>query len=76
MLAASAANLGRRGIRGTVDLPGSGLSYSETKPWHRRIAHRAGELAANPTPVRRGLPIIGWVILIVVVVAIVGALGR
>ena len=57
-------------------LPGSGLSCSETKPWHRRIVHRAGELAANPTPVRRGLPIIGWLIFIVVVLAIVAVLGR
>ena len=69
-------NFGRRGIRGTVGLPGSGLSYSESAPWHRRLARRAGELAANPTPVRRGWPIIGWLILIVAVVAIVWALGR
>src|SRR5690348_861919 len=69
-------NLGQRSIRTTVGLPGSGLSYSETKPWHRRVARRAGELAANPTPVRRGYPIVGWFILIVAVVAVVVALGR
>ena len=69
-------NFGRRGIRGTVGLPGSGLSYSESAPWHRRLAHRAGQLAASPTPVRRGAPIVGWLILIVAVVAIVIALGR
>ena len=69
-------NLGKRGVRTTVGLPGSGVSYSETAPWHRRVARRAGELAANPTPVRRGSPIIGWLILIVAVVAVVAALGR
>ena len=37
---------------------------------------RAGQLAANPTPVRRGAPIVGFMILIVAVVAIVAALGR
>src|SRR5258708_568629 len=72
----AAVNLGRRGIRGTVGLPGSGISYSETAPWHRRVARRAAQLAANPTPVRRGWPIVGWLILIVAVVAIVAALGR
>ena len=71
----AAVNLGRRGLRGTVGLPGTGLSYSESAPWHRRVARRAGGLAANPTPVR-GWPIIGWLILIVAVVAIVWALGR
>jgi hypothetical protein len=69
-------NLGRRGVRTTVGLPGSGISYSESVPWHRRVARRAGQLAANPTPVRRGAPIVGWLILIVAIVAIVAALGR
>ena len=69
-------NLGKRGIRGTVGLPGTGISYLETAPWHRRVARRAGQLAANPTPVRRGYPIVGWLILIVAVVAVVAALGR
>jgi len=70
LTSAGAASAGRSACRA------AGSAYSETKPWHRRIAHRAGELAAIPTPVRRGLPIIGWVILIVAVVAIVVALGR
>jgi hypothetical protein len=69
-------NLGKRGIRTAVGLPGSGISYSETKPWHLRAARRAGQLAANPTPVRRGNPIVGWLILIGAVVATVAALGR
>ena len=29
-------NFGRRGIRGTVGLPGRGISDSESAPWHRR----------------------------------------
>src|SRR5690242_464975 len=69
-------NFGKRGIRSTVGLPGSGISYTEMKPWHRRLARRAGQFAANPTPVRRGYPIVGWFILIVAVVAVVLALGR
>jgi len=69
-------NLGKRGVRTTVGLPGTGISYNETAPWHRRVARRAGQLAANPTPVRRGAPIVGFMILIVAVVAIVAALGR
>ena len=69
-------NLGKRGVRSAVGLPGSGISYSEMKPWHRRVARRAGELAANPVPVRRGALIVGWLILIVAVAAIVWALGR
>ena len=69
-------NLGKRGVRTTVGLPGTGLSYSESAPWHRRLARRAGQLAANPAPVRRGAPVIGWFILIVAIVAVVVALGR
>jgi hypothetical protein len=30
-------NLSRRGRRATIGLPGSGLSYSEYAPWHRRV---------------------------------------
>jgi hypothetical protein len=54
-------NFGRRVIRATVGLPGTGLSWSE------RIKPGRG---------RRGAPIIGWLIAIVAVVAIVIALGR
>src|SRR5438093_4277518 len=69
-------NLGKRGVRTTVGLPGSGFSYSETAPWHPRVACRAGQLAANPTPVRRGGPIVGWLILIVAVRVVMALLGR
>ena len=69
-------NLGRRGVRTTVGLPGSGLSYSETKPWHQGAAHRAGELATSLVPGRRGSAIIGWIILLIAVVAIVALLGQ
>jgi Protein of unknown function (DUF4236) len=31
-------NLGPRGARATVGLPGTGISYSEAAPWHRRVA--------------------------------------
>src|SRR5689334_4179639 len=73
---AATVNLGNRGVRSTVGLPGSGISYSEMKPWHRRAVRRAGEFAANPTSVRRGAPIIGWLILIVAVGVVVALLGR
>ena len=54
-------NFGRRGIRGTVGLPGTGLSWSE------RI---------RPSLGRHGAPIAGWLIAIVAAVAIVALLGR
>jgi len=54
-------NFGRRGTRATVGLPGTGLSWSE------RIRPGRGG---------RGAPIVGWLILIVAIVAIIAALGR
>jgi len=69
--------LGQRGIRGTVGLPGTGIGYSKSAPWHRPAVRRAAEPAANPTPVRRrGPSIIGWLILLIAVVAILMLLGR
>ena len=65
-------NLGRHGIRTTVGLPGSGLSYSETKPWHQG----AGERTTSLAPRRRGSAIIGWIILLIAVAAIAVLLGR
>ena len=38
--------VGPRGIRGTVGLPGTGISYSETAPWHRRAGAAAKSNAA------------------------------
>jgi hypothetical protein len=48
-------NIGKRGIRGTVGLPGTGLSYSESAPWHHRAGHAAKSNAA---------PLIGLVMLV------------
>jgi len=59
-------NLGRRGIRGTVGLPGTGLSYSETAPWHRRD----GDQADQPPRTRPS----GWpVVVIFLVLLAIGA---
>src|SRR5689334_10056769 len=69
-------SLGKRGVRTTVGLPGIGLSYRERMPWHRRAVRRADQLAANPTPVRRGLPVVGWFILLGFVGVVLALLGR
>ena len=60
-------NLGKRGVKTTVGLPGSGLSYSETKPWHRRIDHQGQPPARsgfNPLVTILALVAIGAVLLI------------
>ena len=50
-------NLGKRGVRTTVGLPGSGISYSETKPWHRHNGDQAD-------PRRRARPS-GWPVVLI-----------
>jgi hypothetical protein len=45
-------NIGKRGVRNTVGLPGSGLSYTtRTTPWGDADANRPDAL---PPPARRG----------------------
>ena len=48
--------MGRRGVRTTVGLPGTGISYSESAPWHRR-----GERAGHPV---RSKPS-GWPVVVI-----------
>jgi hypothetical protein len=55
-------NLGRRGIRGTVGLPGTGISYSETAPWHQR----AGEAAKS-----NAAPLLGILALVAIVASLI-----
>ena len=62
-------NFGKRGVKTTVGLPGSGLSYSETAPWHRR-GHPLGPVepparsGANPFVVIAILVAIGVFLLV------------
>jgi hypothetical protein len=55
-------NLGKRGVPETIGLPGTGISYSETAPWHRRVGHAAKSNAA---------PLIGIVMLVALAVLLI-----
>jgi hypothetical protein len=60
-------NVGKRGIRGTIGLPGTGISYSETAPWHPRDGHQAEQLEP---PVGQRSSGRGAAIIVLVLVAI------
>ena len=65
-LRGATVNLGKRGIRGTVGLPGTEISYSESAPWHRR----AGEAAKS-----HAAPLLG-VLALVAIVALLALTSR
>ena len=64
-------NLGKRGVRTTVGLPGSGLSYSEMRPWHRRTGGQAG----LPRPRPSGWPVVLIFVLLLALGALLKAFG-
>jgi len=69
-------NFGRRGIRTTVGLPGTGLSYSQTKPWHEHGRRPEAQLAASPAPARRGSSIVGWFLVFFIMGAVIALFAR
>jgi hypothetical protein len=71
-------NLSKRGVRTTVGLPGTGISYSESAPWHSGGRPR-GEALAEPArpiegPVQRATTT-GAVIALLLILLVLAAFG-
>jgi hypothetical protein len=54
-------NFGKRDVRTTVGLPGTGLSYSKTTPGHAGDGHQGGLPPAELRP-RRGVEPVVWIV--------------
>lgn len=66
-------NIGPRGVRRTIGLPGTGISYQDTRSWKQPASERA-TAAANPGEGVSWLKVLIGLVTIVVVVKACGAL--
>ena len=64
-------NVSKRGVRGTVGLPGTGMSYSEKLGGRTSRARTAprGSNATGPSGTTSGKPIV-WLIVVLIILAI------
>lgn len=69
---------GRRGVRRTLGVPGTGMFYTSQRGWHSGV-HSAPEFAQRPSGVSRGgsWRVVAWLVFALVVLAVLGqAFGR